>query len=503
MLATVFGRGLSGGLALVVTPVYIRLLGTEAYGLFGFYLVLFATAMFLDHAVSSTIIRALARPPSNDDERQVYNDTLRTGEALSIGTALIVGAAIIGFAPWLARTMIHAGSLPHDQVADGIRLIGLVTAAQWPTMLYSGALTGLGRLVELSLVRGAVAVVQWLGGAGLLWLVSPRIEVLLAWQGACVFLLAILLRYMIHRSMPRSKAPPRFSKQVVATSWRFGLGAMTIAVTGTILTQADKLLVSSSLPVTTFVAYSLAFTVASVTSVFIVAPAMSVAFPHFTRLYATADDLRLGNEYRRWTQLTIVFLAPATCVLVLAPASLLNAWLGARSTMSAEIAAYLPWIALGTMINAVMLLPFNLQLAAGWTLLSSIKNLLLLPIFLLTIVIGIPRYGAIVGAEAWLALNLSYYIVEVYCMHRRLLKNHLLRWWGIDTLLPVAASFAIFELLHTRFTPSSSSIIELLRSAVIALIVTIALIAALPYPRAIASDLFSRARFARAQRRLD
>ena len=483
LAATVVGRGLSGALAFAVTPVYIRLLGPEAYGLFSFYLVLFATAMFLDHAVSSTIIRALARPAHSDRDRAISADTLRTGELISVATGLLIGVVIGASAPWISHTMVHAEGLPPSEVVTAIRLIGAVTAVQWPTMLYSGALTGLGRLVDLSTARGLIAVAQWVGGALVLLLIAPSIELLFMWQAACLLTLAVMLRVMVTRAIPRLAVRAQFSVPVIASSWRFGAGAMTIAVTGTILTQADKLLVAKLLPVATLAAYSLAFTAASIISVFIVSPVMSVAYPLFTRLYAENDMAQLGEEYRRWTQFIVVLLAPATAVIVIAPMPLLRLWLGQKSGMILEISSYLPWVALGTMLNAIMMLPFNLQLAAGWTRLSSIKNLIAVPIYVTVIVYGVPRYGAIVSAGAWLVLNLGYYLVEVRLMHRQLLQRHLANWWIYDTALPIVGTIFSFYIIDQLIGEPSTAWFEITKLCAVGLFLTIVLVLALRYPR--------------------
>jgi O-antigen/teichoic acid export membrane protein len=217
-----------------------------------------------------------------------------------------------------------------------------------------------------------------------------------------------------------------------------------IGITGTILTQADKLLVAKIAPLSEFATYSLSFTVASIVAVFVAQPVMAIAFPHFTQLAMTDSPEVLSREYRHWTQLIVLAIVPVVGALVFHPKDILAFWVGGDLAALGEAPRYIPWIALGTMLNVLMMLPFNLQLAHGWSGLSARKNLVVLPFFLAVLWYGIPQWGPIVGAWAWFGVNFTYYLVEVPLMHARILPSSLWDWWLRDTGLPCVGGLFLF-----------------------------------------------------------
>jgi O-antigen/teichoic acid export membrane protein len=208
-------------------------------------------------------------------------------------------------------------------------------------------------------------------------------------------------------------------------------------------------------------------------------------FPHFTQLLAEGRTDVLASEYHRWTQMLMVAALPVCGLLVVFPKPLLEMWLGAGSPMVASTSALMPWVALGTLLNTVMLLPFCLQMAAGWTRLSVLKNALAIAVVVPVLSWGVPRLGPVLGTWCWFALNLSYYTLEAPLMHRRLLRGELASWWLRDTLLPAGIALAVFWLAAVAARAVAGSLLASVAAAAGAALVASALLAlALPHPRA-------------------
>ncbi len=443
LAASIVARVLGGGLQFVFTPVYLSILGAESYGLIGFYLALFGLLLFLDQAVSPVVTRHFAQAASSSPPNLGLGDVFRTMQALSLITAAVVFALITVLASHIATSLLHASARSADDTIEAVRLIALVIAVQWPSFMYAGVLSGTGQQVSLNTTRGAVAIAQWVGGALLLTFARANIHWLFTWQASCFAIQTLILRRLALQAIAPSATPSRLRASVLTASWRFSAGALIIGLTGSILTQADKLFVSRFESLSVFAAYSLAFTVASLVQVFVAQPVMAIAFPHFSRSLATGDENDLARDYRGWTQAIVAVVMPLTATLVIFPEQVLSLWLHGHPATVQLAATYLPWIAAGTMFNVIMMLPFNLQMASGWTSLSSIKNTVLLPPFLFALAFGIPREGPVVGAICWFAVNFTYFVVEVPIMHGRLLRDVLWPWWLWDTLAPGMSTIAV------------------------------------------------------------
>lgn len=480
--ANLFARVWMAGLQFIFAPLYLHLLGANSYGLVGFYSSLLLALLFLDQAVSPVLTRELARLSRAAGGAQEARNMLRTLEQLSFSIAVFLGFLIWALAPYIASNWIHGGGISEDRVTTVVRLMGLTITCQWPAFLYNAGFVGLERQVDALRVRIIFATIQWGGAALLLWLFRPEAEVFFYWQVISLAATTFVLRHKLWRVMPHCTQSVLFDAGKLKTLWRFAVGTLAIGVTGSLLTQADKLLVAKYASLDQFAGYSLCFMVASLLSALLAQPVGAGLLPHFSALIAEGSERRLASEYHRWTQWIAVVAFPITAALVVFPQVLVYAWLPRESALSGLVITLLPWVALGTLLNVLSTLPYVLQMAAGRTRLLIIKNVLALAVVLPALVYGIPEYGPIAGAWCWLAVNAGYYVFEVPIMHQRILKNELWAWWFKDTLLPAFAVVLMFAVIRYFFSDAWGwSLVFTVAGATMTAIVLLAII--LHYPR--------------------
>ncbi|HVM80320.1 MAG TPA: oligosaccharide flippase family protein [Stellaceae bacterium] len=492
IIANVAARVWIGGLQLIFVPVYLRLLGSESYGLVGFYVTLVTATIFLDSGISPVLMREFARLRHKADSASEMRRLLFNLECLSLGTALAIGAALVLLARTIALHWLGTVSLSTSDTSRAVALMGLSLACQWPGMLYASGLIGLQRQDWLMRLRIVGGTVQWAGGAAILWLVAPRVDLLLLWQAGALALLSALSRWALWRQLPLSPERLRFDLSRLHGLWRYGAGMLSIGVTYSIMMQADKLVVSSFLPLDRFAAYSLTFTAASLIPVFVAQPVGFAVMPHLVRLYLDGDERGLAREYHRWTQVTAVLSLPAAGVLCAFARPLVEIWLGKTSPMVDEVTELLPWAAMGNLLYTLYIIPTRLQAAAAWTRLSFLINAVVIAVGLPALLIGVPRVGPVAGVGYWLGLNAGTLLIGTIFMHRRLLQSELVRWWSFDVLLPSAIA-ALLLFLSTRLSPPGQGYWDgVLQAAATAAAVSTALAAVLPYPRQMLTILFWR-----------
>lgn len=476
------GRVWSAGLQFVFVPVYVKLLGPEEYGLIGFYTTLLLSLTFLDLCISPVLGREFGRLAERQDSANSMRNLLRSMEVISLGMATVVSAIVIFMAPWLATNWIHSGSLPLEKVSDAIRLMGLVIACQWLTSLYGSGFAGLHRQDLATKIRIFITTLQWVGAAAILWLIFPSVNLLLMWQALTFLSLSIWLRRDLWRIMPNGHAP-RFDIGFLRATWGFSLGNLIIGLTSSLLTQTDKWIISKYVPLDQFSAYVLTFTIVSPITILVALPVGSAVFPLFSRFFAKRDNENLAIEYHRWSQLVAAFSLPMVGALLTFGDSFSNLWLPSNSKLVSDLMVVLPWVALGTLFNTLMMIPYFLQIASGWVRLSIYKNIFLLFLFVPTLIFAVPKYGAIVGGWCWLAINVGYYFMEIPIMHRRILKNEMWSWWIIDTFIPALITVVVFFVANC-VVPKN---VSLYSSVCFALLVSVAdlliILLVLPYTR--------------------
>jgi len=440
------GRGLAAGLGasvwtalvgLAVIPFYVRYLGLEGYGLIGFLATAQALLQLLDFGLAATVNREVARGRASGDLEPARS--LLHGAALvywAIAAAIGLGLALA--APAVAAKWLRAGTLSAGGVAGAVALMALVIACRWPGPLYHAALMGARRVALSSLLNAVSVTVAGAGAVLVLAFVSPSVQAWLLWQAAAGLALVLAARAAAWRALGRGGG--RSGPAELARVWRFAAGVSAIGVAGVVLTQADKLILSSVLPLAEYGAYMLAVAIA-VTLYLFSQPFFNVLYPRFSFLAHAGDAVALGETYRVATRLLAAMAFPAAMFFCVFARDLVQAWTGSPA-LAASVAPLVPMLAAGVALHCVMHVPYALQLAHGLTRLSLTASLVMLAVAVpLTIALA-TAYGAAGGAAAWLALHVLGTLLGSWLTHRHLLRGTWGRWLAIDVGVPAALSAA-------------------------------------------------------------
>jgi O-antigen/teichoic acid export membrane protein len=168
-------------------------------------------------------------------------------------------------------------------------------------------------------------------------------------------------------------------------------------------------------------------------------PIFMAIYPRFSALAASHDAPGLKHVYRRAWQLMMVLVVPAAAVMVAFSSELLFVWTHSRTVanVAGPIAAFL---VVGTALNALMYVPYALQLAHGWTRLAAKISVVLILIATPAIVLATSRYGTLGASTIWPAVNVLYMLVALPITHRRLMPDTGPGWFLREVAGPAAAS---------------------------------------------------------------
>ncbi|WP_174278199.1 lipopolysaccharide biosynthesis protein [Sphingomonas bacterium] len=482
VLAILSGRIWMAGMNFLFVPFYIRFLGIEAYGLIGFFATVMATFALLDLGLSLTINRELARRAGDLGARGASRDLLRTLEAVYWSVAVVVGGVIALAAPLIVRHWLNVKGMPVETAIAAVRVMGLTALLRWPVPLYVGALLGLQRQVLLSAITAAGATLGSGGAALILLLGARQVAVFFLWQAVAAGAMVVVLRAMVWRSlaMPGHVATPRWSS--MGSTVGFSAGVTSITLLSILVGQLDKVVLARALPLGVFGFYTLASAIAVTVST--AGSAMEgAAFPAIARLVAEDATAAIARLYHAATQGLVLIVVPAAVTVILFAPELLAFYLR-DPAVAAGTAPLLRVLMTGHAVLALMFLPLSLQLAHGWTSLSIYKNTLSLVIFAPVLLVLVHRLGAMGGAVTWLLLTLSYLVIEIPVMHRRLLPGEQWRWYLGDIAWPALVAVGVLGAVRLALPSGASSWPAM---AVIGggwMLAAIACAMALPTPRA-------------------
>lgn len=446
IIANYLGQAWVAAMGLAFIPLYIRYLGIESFGLMGLFALIQAWMTLLDMGMTPTIGREMARFSAGEHSPQAIRNLLRSLELLASCLAVLIVIAVWGASDWLASDWLKPTTLSIATVSQAIVLMGLVVGLRFVEGLYRSALFGLQRQVWYNAVNAGLATLRGLGALAVLALVSPTIGAFFAWQVLISVLTLAVLALGVHRSLPQAPLPAAASVATLQPVWRFAGGMTGITFLAVLLTQVDKLLLSKMLSLEQFGYYAFAAMVAGVLYM-LVAPITTALFPRLVEWVSRKDEGALAQAYHHGAQLVTLATVPLALVLGLHGEGVLYAW-SADAALAGYAGPILSALAIGTLLNCLMYVPYQAQLAHGWTGLTLKINIVAVVVLVPALFWVVPRHGALGAAWVWIVLNAGYLLVAIGLMHRRILPAEKWRWYGQDIIAPTLAAAASLLLLH-------------------------------------------------------
>jgi O-antigen/teichoic acid export membrane protein len=461
LLANFIGTGWSAFLQLASIPLYIRLMGIESYGLIGFYISLQGILQILDFGLSPTLNREMARYSAKPlEEAGEARDLVRTLEVGYWVLGIVIGVALWATSPLIATQWIKPGTLPINIVQQALSLMSVLAILQWPLSFYQSGLIGLQQQVTVNALQVVFSTIGNGGAVLVLWFVSPTIIAFLVWQVVVGGIRVGATMYFLWRSLPPSQHAAQFVPGLMKYIWRFAAGMSGITLSAIVLTQLDKLLLSKLVSLELFGYYSVASAVSNGLAM-VVAPIFNVVFPRLSALVAIDDLEAIKRFYHQSAQLMAVAVFPVAATLIMLAPSALFLWTRDPKIVL-NAAPIVRLLLLGSALNSIMVLPYSLQLAYGWTKLGIWINIFLIGLQIPLLLFLISKLGTTGAAIAWVIMNGVYLLVDAPLMYRRLLQEDGWRWLIKDVMQPMGAIVLLVLVLQRWIVPTTSIVENIL-----------------------------------------
>ena len=439
--ANVVGRVVGGALVLGLTPLYVRTLGVEGYGLAGLATTIKTVLVAFDFGLATTLNRELARAAARQDDPDATRDLARSLELCYWLFAGVVGLLCVALAPVAAARWLDAPTLGARTVEQALVLIGILIALDLPFAVYSGALMGLQRQVTANVLQVAGLALRFGGAAFVVTHVSASIGAFLAWQCVAALAATASAGALVWSALPAGRRRPRVDRAELRRVWRFAAGMGLVTATGVGVMHVDKLIVARLLPLDQLGYYTIATTLAGVIYN-LSGPVFAAAFPRLSGAVARGDRADLVSQYHAACQAVSVVVLPVAAVFIVFAPDLVRLWTG-DPAVAARTRWLVPLLVGTAAVNALVTVPYALQLAFGslrLTLIVHVLGLLLLTPAAVSLTL---RVGAMGAAMGWTIYQLLALVVGVRFVHRRFLVGELGEWYRRDVAPPLLVSFSL------------------------------------------------------------
>lgn len=389
-----------------VVPVYLRLVGLEAYGIIAFYTTLFVLAAAFDLGVGAALTRLFAQ---NGADAEQAPTILRSLEVLAACIAVMIAGLVMAVSAPIAQHWLGDSSVAPATITQAIRAMGFAIALQWLANFYYSGLDGLQMQARASGQQVAMTMIRSAGAVAVLLLASGNLITFFVWQ-ASVGLAEVLWVRGILRAQLTVGRPARFDTAVVRRVRGFAGGMAGASMFQALLGQIDKIILSMVVPLSDFALYMLAWSLASAGG-FMSMPLMRATIPNLTTLAQSRDRPPLIRAMIRqaWR---IAPLAAIPCALIAVfAAPIISFWTQDPTlTVAAPMARAL---ALGAFMNALLVPPYALVVAQGrarlamWS--AAVAVAIMAPVVWCLAQMG----GAPWAAWGWPLINLGFLLVFV------------------------------------------------------------------------------------------
>lgn len=427
-------------LGIVATPFLLRILDESGYAVVAFGNVLFVWLSLLDMGFSGALSRWLML---SRDGQASTRATVSAVFTLSLWVGIPIFGGLALCSGWISSHWFTLNQTDQHELELALTMMAMMLLARWAGTVPRAVLYGQQRLAFLARSTYLFSTLRQI----------LCIPLLYWWQEGLVLFFLIQLIVTIGESLVLCW-PSRSLLRLALTN-SLGdyiealrpLGSMAFALGGTSLlwiaiSQTDRLMLSAMIGLHDYGVYSVAMVVAGGISALIGPMTLALLPKLVAQVQSAGSEAATVLAYRRVVcRLVPLGLLGGFGVAAMAE-PLIAAWTGDRG-LAAAAAPILALYALGNGIQVISGLPYFLQYAKGDLRLHLMGNLGFALLFLLGMLVMVPRYGALGAGLSWLVLQILYVAVWVSFVHRRLVPSYWLAFLWADVLPMLVLAVAV------------------------------------------------------------
>lgn len=434
-------------LGMAFVPIYIRLIGAEAYGLVGFFTMLQAWFGLLDLGLSATASREATLYKSRQIAARDFADLYR-GLNWIFGIISGVGSvALLLCAPWIAQNWLVVDALEIGQVIFAVQVMAICVGLKLMGGVYRGVITGNELLSWLNLFNAVLSTLKFVGVLLSMQFWGHNVVVFFLHQLMVALLECVVLRFKARALVP-STSTGKLSQTVgsVWTRMKFMLSMAFVSVVWVMVSQLDKLVLSGVLSLKDYAYFTVAMVVAN-SITFLTGPVSAAVMPRMTRLHAEQSQPALIVVYRQATRYLMALIGPVSAVLVIYGYELLLVWTGDPS-IAEHAAPILRLYAAGNAVLAMGSFAYYLQYAKGQMRYHVYSSVLFITLLMPALILAATHFGAEGAGWVWLGFNVLYLLVWVAFVHRQLAPGLHASWLirdGLSVVVPSVLLLLVFR----------------------------------------------------------
>lgn len=379
-------------LSLATVPLYLKVVGSERYGVLAIAWLLLGYFGLFDLGLGrATAFRVAGQ---KDAEPQARADTMWAALAVNGMMGVVGGALLWGVSEFFFARFFKVSPELRSEVLSAVPLLALSVPVATVTGVLTGAMQGRQRFLEINAVNVISTSLFQLLPLGLAVIAGPRLPLLLMGALGARALAVAVLAYRCHGELTRG-LPIRLERKEVGVLLKYGGWANLTSIVGPVLFMTDRFTIGAMLSANAVTDYTVPYMLASRTTI-LPGSLVSALFPRLSS--ANAEEREALADRATLTIVALLSLPFLGGIFIMEP--FLHLWVGHKIGPDAPMIGRLCLLAMWA--NALAQIPFiRLQASGRPDLVSKVLLVEILP-YLLALFAGIHFFGLIGAAGAML-----------------------------------------------------------------------------------------------------
>ncbi len=435
--ANFIGQGVTILANVLAVPIYLSVLGIESYGLLSLFVVFVTVVALFDMGLSPVLNRMMVSFRHDRLANEEAANAIFTIGVIGLMLALAISALGVLVGPWIADVWLSHSALPRPLVQNVLILMIAGASLRLLEGLWRSALLGLDRAHVANFLVVVFVLLRTFGVLPFLLYIANDLQTFMIWQVAMFAASTLCLAVTAYRCIGSPGISLRFRLASITGFKSYARDIMFAAILSTILTQMDKVIISSSLSLQTFGIYSVAASLSG-GLLQLYGPVFSSFVPRFSAAAVTDDAEALQSNFHRCAEIMVALVAPPALIMVGFAQRLLLLWTG-DVEVSQGAALPLRFLALITLSSCLMHVFVAVQYGVGRVAISVRVYLIGCMVMLPAMIVSAHKLG-IVGAVTTLLIgNVLLFAANAVLTLRVVLPAQARRWFIWNFLAPVGS----------------------------------------------------------------
>lgn len=448
IIANYIGQFYTIIIGIVMVPFYLKYLGVEAYGLVGFFAVVYSWLNLLKIGLTPAFSREVARFHGLEKNKKEFIQLLNSIEMIFFIFGVLIALMMFLSSEWLSNEWLNVEKLSIETVVYSISLMGVIVSLKWFSELYSAGVQGIEDQVWLNIFNVIITTLKFVGVLVILEFVSNDIQHFFEYQMVLGVIEVIILARKFYHLLDIKSFSVGFYFSSIKGIFPYLSAVAYTAFVWILLSQFDKLLLSNILSLEEY-GYFVLVALISNGIIQLSTPVSKAILPRMVKLYAQDKEEEMLRIYQNYSQYVAVLIFSITAILVVFSYEFLYSWTGnfEASVWGKDV---LVWYVMGSAILTITSYQYYLQVVHGKLALHVKYNTFSIFVVLPLILLAAYNYGALGVAFVWFGFRVLSFLIWVPYVHSRFAPNIHINWIK-KNILPVILNTFFWVFVYKYF----------------------------------------------------